>query len=661
MSGTVEIIDSFGQLSQNNYSQVGNFNINNSHGATDGSSVGELMTGSSAADAGSNPPGADPWDYSDTSPFAEFFSEGGVLLSNILDDFVMSDGTVIDTAAERDQIFQGSAFESLPKGISSGGTVSFDWSFRSKEPEGGDNDFAFWTLYKVTGTINPGTGLLNPGATYLYVDAGLIFDVDALYSDDLNGGAAGTPYARVDVDGDGIVDNADTIGGSALTSWEFGLPYSPTGLAWVNTVPDVKTAQSSNPGDAQTQGFAVHGDIDPNDTFFSITVPSDGIYVLRFGVVDYGNDDANKPSQLNIDRIRTTTVIDLDSEGNVLLGTTDEGSSGGVDNLSVDGTRVSQIAFDRDHDGVIEDGNNGSGQDEVIDIPVGGDTGTFDARFGTFFMDDQGDYLYDGDTNTDDELEAAFPGATVYDEVFRYTAVDGDGDTSIALLTVRIDATGGDRSGADNYIGSLFGDTFDAGGGNDILNGRGGGDILIGGAGNDTINTGAADDDVQDIIRYNAATDFGTTGDIVNNFDTTGASFAVEDRIEFGGALNVAYDDVINDDNFTFASGDGVNGGATAANLAVVEALYLAGASGEGVTNANLGNATAVAAEFNSEFAISGAGDALLVINDTDANSFAVWQYVEAGTAEVQAGELTLVGIFNGNGAVETGNLDLVT
>ena len=54
--------------------------------------------------------------------------------------------------------------------------------------------------------------------------------------------------------------------------------------------------------------------------------------------------------------------------------------------------------------------------------------------------------------------------------------------------------------------------------------------------------------------------------------------------------------------------------------------------------------------------------DALLVVNDTDANSFSVWRYVENGTTpEIQTNEMTLVGVFSSDAAVKTGNLDLTT
>ena len=132
---------------------------------------------------------------------------------------------------------------------------------------------------------------------------------------------------------------------------------------------------------------------------------------------------------------------------------------------------------------------------------------------------------------------------------------------------------------------------------------------------------------------------------------------ATNDRVEFGGALNTLFDDGTTNDVFQFVSGNGANGGNTAANLnGTVEALFLSGANSEGVTTANLGNAAAVATEFNAEFTMIAAnGEAtLLVINDTNGNSAAVWQYVENGGAEIQAAELTLIAIINANATVNT-------
>lgn len=80
------------------------------------------------------------------------------------------------------------------------------------------------------------------------------------------------------------------------------------------------------------------------------------------------------------------------------------------------------------------------------------------------------------------------------------------------------------------------------------------------------------------------------------------------------------------------------------------------------MSNGNLGNAAAIVAEFNSEFNITASmgQDALLVINDTDSSSFALWQYVEAGGAEIQVAELSLIGIFSANGNAATTNFDFI-
>jgi VCBS repeat-containing protein len=215
------------------------------------------------------------------------------------------------------------------------------------------------------------------------------------------------------------------------------------------------------------------------------------------------------------------------------------------------------------------------------------------------------------------------------------------------------------NGGNDNdwLIGGAGNDSLVGGSGNDNLNGGAGGDTLIGGGGADTIDTGASDDNVQDIIRFGATGDF---GDTVYNFDASG-TLAQTDRIEFTGTLNTAYDDIgAGNDNFTWAIGNGINNGSTAANIgSTVEGLFLSGSNGEGVASTDLGNAALVAAEFNSEFAISGSGDAVLVINSTDStHDFAIWQYNESSGSEISAGELTLIGTFHANVAVLTGNLD---
>ena len=230
------------------------------------------------------------------------------------------------------------------------------------------------------------------------------------------------------------------------------------------------------------------------------------------------------------------------------------------------------------------------------------------------------------------------------------------GFSSIASI---LNVTGG--ASGDTLTGNAGANTLNGGAGVDTINGGAGGDLLIGGAGADAINSGAADDNVQDIFRFSTTADFGDTG---TNFDANGAD-GVDDRIEFNGTLNTAWDDGNNNNTLLFATGNGVAGAVNATigqGNADFEALMLTGAGGEGVTTANLGNAALVATAFNNEFALTAANgeDALLVINDTNANSFSLWQWVQAGGGEMSAAELSLIGTFTANDTVTTGNFDFV-
>jgi Ca2+-binding RTX toxin-like protein len=215
--------------------------------------------------------------------------------------------------------------------------------------------------------------------------------------------------------------------------------------------------------------------------------------------------------------------------------------------------------------------------------------------------------------------------------------------------------------GNDLVLGFDGADTLNGGAGNDTINGGTGGDIMTGGAGTDTINTGAADDNVTDIIRFGLETE---GPDTVSNFDATGTAAQV-DRVEItnvGGTLHDDYDDGINDNNFQFTSSNS-GAGTVTVNLAAIEALMLTGAvAAEGVTTANLGNAAAVATAFNNEFVITAANGefTMLVINDTDGNSFSVWDFAQADGGEISAAELLLLGTFTANGTVTTASFDLV-
>ena len=218
--------------------------------------------------------------------------------------------------------------------------------------------------------------------------------------------------------------------------------------------------------------------------------------------------------------------------------------------------------------------------------------------------------------------------------------------------------TGG--SGMDTITGGAGADIVNGGAGTDKLNGEAGGDSFIGGTGSDIINVGVLNDDVQDRVQFFNTSEF---GDTVSNFDSTGST-GVVDLVDFGGLLTTAFDDIPTDGNFAWITGNGSDGGNTDANLnTTVEALYLTGTNGEGVSNKDLTKATAVANEFNAEFNVTaGSGqDALLVVNATNSNNFALYSYLESGSgAEIQGTELTLIGVFNSNGDVVTGQFDFI-
>ena len=259
---------------------------------------------------------------------------------------------------------------------------------------------------------------------------------------------------------------------------------------------------------------------------------------------------------------------------------------------------------------------------------------------------------------------------TVQSLAANYTITDVDVENLTLLGTGNINGTG---NGANNVItgndgdnslnGSGGADTLIGGGGTDTINGGTGGDILIGGGGIDTIDTGNVNDNVADLIRFFAADEF---GDIISNFDANGTAAQV-DRLEFGGALNIAFDDGADNNAFLFSSGNGGAGTVTVTvgqNDGDAEALMLSGTAGEGVTTPMLGNAGAVATAFNTEFNITAADgeDALLVVNDTSGNSAAVWQWVQAvgGGTEIDANELTLIATITANATVGTSSFNLV-
>ncbi|TKB77299.1 MAG: DUF4347 domain-containing protein [Nitrospira sp.] len=218
--------------------------------------------------------------------------------------------------------------------------------------------------------------------------------------------------------------------------------------------------------------------------------------------------------------------------------------------------------------------------------------------------------------------------------------------------------TGG--SGVDTITGGDGADILSSGAGADKLNGGAGGDSFIGGDGSDIVDVGVLNDNVQDRVQFFNASEF---GDTVSNFDSTGSAAEV-DLVDFSGLLKTAFDDITTNSDFDWVTGDGSDGGNTTVDLnTTVEALYLAGTNGEGLANKDLTKATVVANEFNAEFNVTASSgqDALLVVNATNSNNFALYSYLESGSgAEIQGTELTLIGVFNSNGDVVTSQFNFI-
>ncbi len=288
--------------------------------------------------------------------------------------------------------------------------------------------------------------------------------------------------------------------------------------------------------------------------------------------------------------------------------------------------------------GGIDMVDGGDGASDVLNITDGGGGNTLDV-------------VWNGATFTQ------FEGGSVVNVELFSAAMGGGTDTvvftgSTASVTVSLatpSATGFSTfTGVENVVGTALAD---------FLSGGTGTNILTGGGGADTINMGTLAAEVTDHVRFGATADF---GDTITNFDVNGTF----DVVGFTGALNTAFDDGNNNNDFLFASG---NGGAGTVTVTVgqannqAEALMLTGANNEGVANTNLSNAALVAAAFNAEFVITAANgeDALLVINDTNGNSASMWQWVQAAGGAISADELTYIGTINANATIVTNNFDL--
>ncbi len=302
---------------------------------------------------------------------------------------------------------------------------------------------------------------------------------------------------------------------------------------------------------------------------------------------------------------------------------------------------------------------NGGADTDTLNITDNGGNNTLDVLYnGTVITSVEGGTISNIENVTANMGGAAdtlsYAGSTAGVTVDLADGVASGAASGFTQLISVLNVTGTDQ--ADNLSGNSGANTLTGGDGIDQLNGEAGADILIGGDGADAIDTGAANDNLADLIRFSATGEF---GDTVTNFDANGTV----DRVEFGGALNTAYDDGNNNNNFLFVTG--TSGGATTVATvgqadANAEALLLI----NGVTTADLLNLGAVSTAINNEFVINGAAgpangeDALLVVDANDGNSFGVYQWIQAGGGETDATELTLIGVVNANAQVAAASFD---
>ena len=379
-------------------------------------------------------------------------------------------------------------------------------------------------------------------------------------------------------------------------------------------------------------------------------------------VINVAGDIVNEDADAGIDTVQssfTFTLTDLDLENLTLLAGAVNGTGNANDNVITGNTAANNL--------------QGLGGDDTFNYVIGGgiDTVNGGADNDTLIIsgaanNDLLDVIYNGTVLTTVEGGAV----TSVESIIADLA--GNADTlsyAGSAAAVTVDLATGAASGftsianISNVIGTTQADTLTGGAGANTLNGGAGADVLIGGDGGDAINMGVAADNAQDNVRFGAASEF---GDTITNFDANGTAAEI-DMVQLTGVLNTLFDDGTDDDNFTFVTDDNVNNNNVAVDLnGTIEALFLDGANGEGVTSGggnNLDSATAVANEFNAEFALTAAdGEAtLLVINDTDVNDAAVWQWIQAGGGEITAGELTLIGyINNANATVTTASFDFL-
>jgi len=239
------------------------------------------------------------------------------------------------------------------------------------------------------------------------------------------------------------------------------------------------------------------------------------------------------------------------------------------------------------------------------------------------------------------------------------TSFDASGaDTGVSVTLA-------DMAASSSVTGSAYRDTIDltgsaggaivsAGGGNDILTAAAGGDTIYGEGGNDTLNGAGGADTLSggagnDIIDGNAGADTITTGTgidtIIRNGDgsTDGSDTITDFTAGTGGDIidlqTNGAEDTDTGSEVTTTSFGTIAGATTglANGITVVNVTYTGDLTAAAV-------ATDLAAESIVSFA-DGEVSYIIIDNGTDT---AIFEFADAGTAAIAAGELTLMVTLSG-------------
>ncbi|HSV61092.1 MAG TPA: peroxidase family protein [Variovorax sp.] len=574
----------------------------------------------------------------------------------------------LDGGAGNDTLTAGAGNDNL---FGDDGNDVLDGGIGNDAMNGGDGDDTF-LVDSATDTVaeggGGGTDTVQSSVTYTITDAD-VENLTLLGTGNINGTGNGSANVLTGNSGNNVLtggggtDTANyAAAAAAVTVSLAAVGAQATGGAGNDTLSSIENLVGSALGDTLTAGAGANllsgggGNDTLNATVDNVRDTLDG---------GAGTDTANYSAY------GANLTVNLGGAAPIVVGGTGnnaansdvvvavENFTGGSGNDTITGSTAANVL------------NGGAGAD-TFNYTIGGGADTIVGGAGNDTLNITG-------AANNDVLDVVFNGAITGFEGGTVTGVEsitanlgGNADTlsyAGSATAVTVNLTTNSASGFTS-IASILNVT--GGSGNDTLTGTNGANTIIGGIGADTLNSGGANDNAQDIFRFSAGNEF---GDTVNNFDANNGA-ATDDRIEFAGAFNggaTDWDDGSNDNNFTFGQS---NGGAGTVNVTIgqnngnVEALLLTGAvAAEGVLNASLNSAAAVSAAFNAEFVMGGSGpggsvangeDALLVINDTNGNSFSLWQWVQAGGGETADTELTFIGTFNANAAVTFDNFDIV-